>query len=68
MNNQQRSNKVKYSVWKHRLLPILRASGWFEDEINGKTYMVNILVGHLFEYRYYGNSAPVWIGPLEVFA
>jgi len=28
--------------------------------------MVNEAIGQRFEYRYYGNSAPIWIGPLEM--
>ena len=59
------SNKVKYGVWQKRILPILEVSGWNISTIDGTTYMVNESVGYRFEYRYYGNSAPVWIGRLE---
>ena len=62
------SNKVKYGVWQRRIVPILKASGWNNVEIDGISYMVNTNIGYRFEYRYYGNSAPVWIGDLEATA
>jgi len=61
-----RSNRIKYGVWKYRILPILEASGWTSQSIDGSNYMVNETFGQRFEYRYYGNSAPVLIGNLEV--
>jgi len=62
------SNKVKYGVWKRRIVPILKASGWNIVNIDDHTYMVNESIGQRFEYRYYGNSAPVWLGNLEAIA
>ena len=59
------SNKLKYGVWQSRILSILEVSGWNSMTINRTTYMVNESIGQRFEYRYYGNSAPVWIGELE---
>ena len=59
------SYKVKYSVWKSRIVPVLEASGWHSLEIGGSTFMVNETIGLRFEYRYYGNSAPVNVGILE---
>ena len=59
------SNKLKYGVWQRRILPILEVSGWNSTINDGTTYMVNESIGQRFEYRYYGNSAPVWVGELE---
>ncbi len=62
------SNKVKYGVWQRRIVPILKVSGWNSTNIDGISYMVNTTIGYRFEYRYYGNSAPVWLGNLEAIA
>ena len=62
------SNKVKYGVWQRRIVPILKVSGWNSMNIDGIYYMVNTTIGYRFEYRYYGNSAPVWLGDLEAIA
>ena len=55
-----------YSTWRHRIIPILEISGWELQEIDAKTYFVNGSIGYRFEYRYYGNCAPIWLGELEV--
>ena len=60
-----RKHRIQYSAWKCRILPILEVSGWISRNLNGSTYMVNENIVLMFEYRYYGNSAPIWIGPLE---
>ena len=59
--------KVIYRTWKNRILPMLELSGWtsYEDD-NGTTFMFHESLNYRFEYRYYGNSAPVWLGELEV--
>ena len=57
--------RVKISVWKSRILPILKISGWEEMTEGDKTYMVNEDRRYRFEYRNYGNSAPVSIMELE---
>ena len=59
-------NRTYYSTWKKRIVPILELSGWEEVEIGARTYMVNHSIKCRFEYRYYGNSSPFWIGELEV--
>ena len=61
-----RKHRINYSAWKCRILPILEVSGWNSLNLDGSTFMVNRTIGQRFEYRYYGNSAPIWIGPLEV--
>ena len=61
-----RKHRIHYSAWKCRILPILEVSGWIHRNLNGSTSMVNRDIAQRFEYRYYGNSAPIWIGPLEV--
>ena len=62
-----KTNKVRYSTWKNRIMPILEISGWKTIEADKfMTYMVNDSIGYRFEFRYYGKSAPVWIGELEV--
>ena len=59
-------SRVRYGTWKERILPILEISGWETVELGARTYMVNSSIGYRFEYRYYGKSAPVWVGTLEV--
>ena len=59
-------SRVRYGTWKERILPILEISGWETVELGARTYMVNSSIGYRFEYRYYGKSAPVWVGELEV--
>ena len=61
-----KSFKVYYSTWKNRMLQILEISGWIDEKIDDKTYMINRTVGYKFEYRDYGKSAQVWVGELEV--
>jgi len=58
--------KVKYSSWKNRIIPLLELCGLKVERIDEKTYLVNREIGYRFEYRYYGHSAPVWIGETEV--
>lgn len=62
------SNKVKYGVWQRQIVPILKVSDWNSATIDDTTYMVNESIGQRFEYRYYGNYAPVWVGDLEAIA
>lgn len=51
--------QIKYSVWRHRILPILELSGWEQVTEKNRTYMLNRTSGYRFEYMYYGNSSPV---------
>jgi hypothetical protein len=59
------SYKIKYSVWKKRVLPILERSGWELMENEGATYFVHQASKSLFEFRYYGDSSPVNVGEIE---
>ena len=59
------SYKIKYSVWKQRIVPILELSGWEQITEGDATYMLHRASRHRFEFRYYGNSAPVQINELE---
>ena len=58
-------NQIKYSIWKDRILPILELSGWEKATEENRTYMMNRTSGYRFEFKYYGNSAPVKLCDLE---
>ena len=58
-------NQIKYTLWRDRIVPILELSGWEKATDGEKTLMRNRDYGYQFEFKYYGNSAPVKISDPE---